>query len=55
VISPFAKRGYIDHTQYETSSILATIEKWWNVRPVSTRDAHAASMDNAFDFSQNAR
>jgi len=48
VISPFAKRGFVDHTQYETSSILALIEKRWGVQPVGTRDAKAASMDNAF-------
>lgn len=50
VISPFAKRGYVDHTPYETVSILALIEKRWHVQPVGTRDAHATSMDNAFAF-----
>jgi len=49
VISPFAKKGYIDHTQYETASILATIEKRWGVKPVGTRDAHATNMGNAFE------
>jgi phospholipase C len=31
VISPWAKRGFVDHTQYETVSILAFIEKRWNL------------------------
>jgi acid phosphatase len=27
VISPFAKRGYVDHTQYDTASILRLITR----------------------------
>lgn len=52
VISPYAKRGYVDHTTYETSSILSFIEKRWGLTPLSTRDAAAANLTNAFDFAQ---
>jgi phospholipase C len=50
VISPFARRGFVDHTVYETTSILATIEHRWHLAPLGTRDAAAHDMSNAFDF-----
>lgn len=52
VISPWAKRGFIDHTRYETVSILAFIEKLFDVPPLSARDAAANPLANAFDFTQ---
>ena len=39
VLSPFAKRGYVDHTQYDTTSIMATIEHSFGLAPVASRDA----------------
>jgi phospholipase C len=50
IISPFAKKGYVDHTQYETVSILKFIETRWGLAPLSTRDAAANDLTNAFDF-----
>jgi acid phosphatase len=50
VISPWAKRGFVDHTQYETVSILALIEKRFGLRPLTSRDAAANPLSNAFDF-----
>jgi phospholipase C len=47
---PFVKRGYVDHTQYETVSILTLIEKRWNLAPLSSRDRDALPLQNAFDF-----
>ena len=41
VISPFAKQGFIDHTQYDTTSILKLIETRYNLQPLSNRDAQA--------------
>ncbi len=52
IISPYAKRGFVDHTTYETVSILKLIETRWNVAPVGSRDAAANNLLNAFDFSQ---
>jgi phospholipase C len=52
IISPFAKKGYIDHTQYETVSILAFIEKRWGLQPLNARDGNAHPLENAFDFTQ---
>ena len=50
VISPFAKKGYIDHTQYETVSILSFIEKRFGLSPLSSRDKNADPFSNAFEI-----
>lgn len=52
IISPFAKKGFIDHTQYETVSILKFIEERWGLPSLSTRDAAANNILNAFDFTK---
>jgi len=49
IISPFAKKGFVDHTQYDTTSILKTIEDRWGLAPLGTRDAAAAPLTNAFE------
>ena len=48
VVSPLAKRHFVDHTLYDTTSILATIEHRWHLRPLGTRDAHANDLRKAF-------
>jgi phospholipase C len=50
IISPFARKGYVDHTEYETISILSLIEKRWDLQPLSERDEEANPLQNAFDF-----
>lgn len=50
IVSPFAKKGYVDHTQYETVSILAFIEKRWGIKPLTDRDAKADPFSHAFNF-----
>jgi phospholipase C len=53
IISPFcSKKGnnHVDHTQYETASILSFIEKRWNLAPLSTRDAAADPLSNALKW-----
>jgi acid phosphatase len=52
IISPYAKKGFVDHTQYDTTSILKLIEERWRLAPLGTRDAAATGLANAFDFSQ---
>jgi phospholipase C len=54
IVSPYAKRGFVDHTQYDTTSILKLIEERWNLQPLGTRDAAVNDLTNAFDFSANA-
>jgi phospholipase C len=41
VVSPFAKRQVVDHTRYETVSILRFIEDRWHLSALGTRDAQA--------------
>jgi len=52
VISPLARHGFVDHNQYDTSSILALIEHRWELAPLTSRDADANDMEGAFDFGQ---
>lgn len=50
IVSPFARRGYVDHTVYDTTSILRTIEARWNLEPLGYRDAAANDLRNALDI-----
>jgi phospholipase C len=50
VISPFARRHYVDHTQYETVSILALIERRWGLAALGDRDARANPLAGALEF-----
>lgn len=52
VISPFARKGAVDSTPYDTSSITALIEHRWGLAPLGTRDRDANDLTNAFDFGQ---
>ena len=51
IISPYAKKGFVDHTLYDHTSILKFIETRWELAPLSERDATANDLSNAFDFS----
>ncbi len=55
VISPYAKKGYIDHTQYEFSSMLRFAEDELGLPTLTSRDRRANDMMNAFDFNQSPR
>lgn len=55
VISPYAKKGYVSHTQYELSSVLKFIEERFGLPPLTARDAGANDVTDAFDFTQTAR
>ena len=48
IISPWSKKGFIDHNQYETVSILAFIEGLYNLSPLNSRDANALPPVAAF-------
>jgi len=52
VISPFAKRGAIDHDVMEFSSVLRFIEQVFGLPALTDRDRTADDMLSAFDFSQ---
>jgi acid phosphatase len=49
VISPFLRGGFVvDHTQHDTTSVLATIERRFHLRPLSTRDAAVHDLSSVF-------
>jgi acid phosphatase len=50
IISPFAKRHFIDHTTYDTTSILKLIETRWGLTPLGDRDAHVADLTNTLQL-----
>src|SRR5262249_16600595 len=52
IISPFAKKGFVDHTTYDTTSVLKFIENRFDLKPLTDRDAKATDLLNAFDFNQ---
>jgi phospholipase C len=52
IISPYAKPGFIDHTQSDFTSTLKFIETVYSLPPLASRDALANNLMEAFDFSQ---
>ncbi|MCI4352632.1 MAG: alkaline phosphatase family protein [Thermoplasmata archaeon] len=55
VISPYARRGFIDHTVNDHTSILKFVETQYSLSPLSTRDALANNLSEAFDFAAPPR
>jgi phospholipase C len=55
VVSPFARKGFVDHTVNDHTSILKFIETQYGLQPLSTRDAQAGDLSEAFDFTSPAR
>jgi phospholipase C len=52
IISPYARAGYISHTQYEFSSVLKFIEERFGLGSLGNRDSTANDMLDSFDFTQ---
>lgn len=50
VVSPYAKRGYVSHTQYEFGSILKFIEENWDLGSLGATDRRAKSIGDLFSF-----
>jgi phospholipase C len=49
VISPFAKRGHVDKTPYDTTSILKLITRRFDLEPLPGVRANAGDLSNAFE------
>ena len=49
LISAFAKKGFIDHNTYDTTSILQLIEKKFKLEPLTARDKNAGDLTNALE------
>jgi phospholipase C len=50
LISPFAKRGLVDHTVMDTTAILKLIETRYGLAPLASRDAASPDMTEALDL-----
>lgn len=55
LISPYARRGQVNHTVLDYTSALAFIEKNWGLRPMSARDATSHTFMTAFNFNAKPR
>jgi phospholipase C len=55
IISPYAKAGYVSHTQYEFASIIKFIENRFGLPALTGRDAAANDTTDSFDFTQAPR
>ena len=51
IVAPFARRGYVDHTVFDHTSVLRFIEWRWKLDPLTERDATAANLADLLDFS----
>ncbi len=54
IISPYVA-PHVEHTQYETTSVLRFIEDNWNLGTLGQEDKRATGIENAFNFSQTPR
>ena len=55
-VSPYAKRGYVAHADYEFGSIVNFVENNWGLPSLGTTDVRAADFTNDFfDFTQSPR
>jgi len=55
IVSPYAKKGYVAHTQYEFGSILKFIESTFALPSLGTTDVRANNINDAFNFRQKPR
>jgi phospholipase C len=54
VVSPWAKPNYVSNVVQDHTSILAFMERKWNLPAMTFRDANAQPMTDYFDFSKPA-
>ena len=52
IVSPFARRGYVDHATYDTTSILKLITRRFGLEPLPGVRTNMGDLTNAFDFAQ---
>ena len=55
LISPFASRGLVTHDVFDHTSVLRFIEWRWGLEPLTVRDATAANLADALDFTRRNR
>ena len=52
LVSPWARRGYVAHEQFDHTSVLKFIETNFGLQPLTVRDATANNLGDALDFSR---
>jgi phospholipase C len=52
IVSPFAKRDYVDSTVYDHTSILKLLQEKWNLPALTRRDAAATAPWNSLDLNE---
>jgi phospholipase C len=60
IISPYAKKGYVSHTQYEFGSVLKFVEQTFNLPAIGPpsfgyTDTRSNSLADSFNFAQKPR
>jgi phospholipase C len=50
IISPLIPKGLIDHTVYDHTSALATVESIFGLRPLTNRDRQAKTLEHLFSL-----
>jgi phospholipase C len=50
IVSPYARRGHVDHTSWSFESILKMIRYRFGAAPLAKRDAYARNIARAFDW-----
>ena len=53
IISPYAKRGFVDKTVYDTTSIIKFVTRRFALEPLPGVRPNAGDLTNAFDFLRN--
>jgi phospholipase C len=55
LVSPYARKGFVDDTTLDFTSVLKFIEQNWTLKPLAHRDATANSIAGAFNFAAPPR
>jgi phospholipase C len=52
IASPFARRGFVDKTSYDTTSVIKLITRRFALEPLPGVREQAGDLSNALDFAQ---
>ncbi|HEY2159854.1 MAG TPA: alkaline phosphatase family protein [Solirubrobacteraceae bacterium] len=55
VVSPYVRRGHVEHSTYAFESILKLIEYRFAVKPLTSRDLYATNVGHSFDWRSKPR
>jgi phospholipase C len=55
VVSPYARRDHVSHVLYDHTSVLAMVERKWNLPALTYRDANANDLTDFLDLGALAR